>query len=450
MGEILGEYKRTLVSAGNVSQYNIPILSTIEINTVPGLELKENSTLHEENAFGGLINDVCDAARHQLGELQNYLEDKTDNISLPAYVRNAWDVALRCWNGSVKDVPWKSSMTKCMAWHPHRNMLAVAFQDHTVHVYEREAHDSTWYCSVLQHQFMRGITCLEWKKRARGMLAVGCKQGVCVWNIDNDPANRSVDPNICTSASMNYLCYPGHEDIISVAWDPTPASHLLAAASAISGTIVIYDIKTLTSNPLKRAGKGNVLMRWSPDGMWLFVATGEGTSRMWDTCRWRYKDLVNPPGLWVQAACWAPDSKNLFISMHGKSDIHVIYWTNSGPKEELLHRKLHSVKAPMEGMPSEVKTTGIKEIALSSRDGKRLAVIFDQSNSVALYTADVHALPALGVNSSLQLIGSTDLGVSDTSVSQPIRIAYSSCDSSGSTLAVLRKDGKISFIYQVA
>lgn len=61
-----------------------------------------------------------------------------------------------------------------LAWHPHRNMLAIAYQDDTVHIYKR-TDDNDWTCELLQHRFMKKITCLEWKMRARGTLAVGCR-----------------------------------------------------------------------------------------------------------------------------------------------------------------------------------------------------------------------------------------------------------------------------------
>lgn len=53
-------------------------------------------------------------------------------------------------------------------------MLAIAYQDDTVHIYKR-TDDNDWTCELLQHRFMKKITCLEWKKRARGTLAVGCR-----------------------------------------------------------------------------------------------------------------------------------------------------------------------------------------------------------------------------------------------------------------------------------
>lgn len=101
--------------------------------------------------------------------------------------------------------------------------------------------------------------------------------GVCVWNIGTETIEHNQEdpavPHYSTVASMNYLCYPGHKDISSVAWDPSPASHLLAVCSQTSGLLVIYDTLLLSSMPLKREGNGNRIVCWSPNGEWLYCAS---------------------------------------------------------------------------------------------------------------------------------------------------------------------------------
>ncbi|KAI8365194.1 WD40-repeat-containing domain protein [Radiomyces spectabilis] len=227
-----------------------------------------------------------------------------------------------------------------MAWHPHKEILAIANRNHDVYIYEREK--SQWTCKVLKHKFMIDITALAWKPKAGGTLAVGCRYGVCVWNFTAESAplqspQKGVQIKSASSSTMRYhpnawmkyLRTDGHEHIASLTWDPSPGSHLLAAVSANNSTLMIYDTLTLTGTPLKRYGKGNLLVRWSPDGDWLYVATSTGSIRIWETEHWTSTTYTNPPGLWVQAACWAPDSRSLFYSMRGKSDVHLLY--RSGP-----------------------------------------------------------------------------------------------------------------------
>ena len=69
----------------------------------------------------------------------------------------------------------KKDAIRSMAYHPHRNMIAFADENDIVYVYEKKENADGWSRKVLTHQFMRNITCIEWKKRARGTLAVGCQ-----------------------------------------------------------------------------------------------------------------------------------------------------------------------------------------------------------------------------------------------------------------------------------
>jgi hypothetical protein len=175
-----------------------------------------------------------------------------------------------------------------MAWHPHKRILAIGYQDNQVYVYQAE--NDHWKCQILRHEFMENITCIEWKDKAAGTLAVGCEKGVCVWRLENDNVSTSQfqtysnavptsvlssdstgsRPKFHPNASMSYLCYPDHHNISSVAWDPKPGSHLLAVASASCNTLVVYDTLLNRTHPLKRYGNGSILLRWSPNGKWLY------------------------------------------------------------------------------------------------------------------------------------------------------------------------------------
>lgn len=157
---------------------------------------------------------------------------------------------------------------QCMAWHHHLDSLAVVFNDNNVYVYEKKEHQ--WTCQVLSHPKMKGVTCIEWKKRSGGTLAIGCKQGVCIWTIEKRDPCQDTEPTFFSNASMEYVALDHLDYVSSLAWDPTPGSHLLAIASAASSTLIIHDILLNRTSYLKRYGKGNVLLRWSTSGEWLF------------------------------------------------------------------------------------------------------------------------------------------------------------------------------------
>ncbi|RCI02098.1 hypothetical protein CU098_006913 [Rhizopus stolonifer] len=268
-----------------------------------------------------------------------------------------------------------------MAWHPHQDILAIVDKHDDVYIYEK--HDTVWTCQVLRDIQMKDVTALEWKHRSAGTLAVGCKQGVCVWTIPRVATDQ--EPQFHPSASMVYLSYQGHDHVSSLAWDPTPGSHLLAVGSAVSNALVIYDMLLKRTHVLKRYGHGCIMLRWSPNGEWLFEGGSIGTSRMWDTKHWESKVISNPPGLWVQAACWAPDNRSLVFSMYGKSDLHVLFMSG---------KQIHSVvDHPLASLPVTTVTTESREqikaggvIRDISLDGSRLAIAFENTPLIALYS----------------------------------------------------------------
>jgi hypothetical protein len=67
----------------------------------------------------------------------------------------------------------RNAYIKAVAWHPHREVLAVAHQDDVLFVYQMEGHK--WTSKILSHEFMVDISCLEWKYRSAGTLAVGAR-----------------------------------------------------------------------------------------------------------------------------------------------------------------------------------------------------------------------------------------------------------------------------------
>ena len=114
-----------------------------------------------------------------------------------------------------------------------------------------------------------------------------------------------------------------------------------------------------------------------------------GTSRMWDTRNWTSKQIKNPTGLWIQAACWSPDNRTLLYSMCGKSDIHALFLSGDMVKSDLIDVKLCSSSLATLTTESGVKTEVggvIRDMSIDKRNGQRLAIVFEDSNLIALYT----------------------------------------------------------------
>ncbi|CAO3645300.1 unnamed protein product [Mucor hiemalis] len=347
---------------------------------------------------------------------------------------------------------------RSLAWHPHLDIVAVAHKDNGgVYVYEKQ--DDIWTCQVLFHEKMKSITCLEWKLRSSGTLAVGCKEGVCVWNLErNHSATIDSKPRYHPHAYMKYLTYPHQDYISSLTWDPTPGSHLLAVVSAVSNVLVIHDTLLDRTIPLKRYGKGNILLRWSPSGEWLFEGGSAGTSRMWDTSDWSSQQIKNPPGLWIQSACWAPDNRTLIYSMCGKSDIHALFLSGNSVKS-ILDIKILSTPATTVSTDSgnSVNVGGvIRDISIDQSKGERLVVAYEKSPLLALYSIkrvspldirqDDILFPIGYIRGAKTTYDCGSLNISPLENSTPLSVRFSSTYKNGAILAIAWNDGTISFV----
>ncbi|CAO3645862.1 unnamed protein product [Cunninghamella echinulata] len=388
---------------------------------------------------------------------------------------------------------------RCMAWHPHKPILAVAYKDHSVYIYEHDKENNKWICNVLKHDFMADITCMEWKQRSFGTLAVGCRSGVCVWYLVNknedvtlhervgnyapyryrNYANQLesvsllqhphtiLDPTIATSefqpnAWMQFLSTPDHYHVSGVAWDPSLSSQILAVTYATKNTIMMYDLLTLKHTPIKRYGKkGNCLLRWSPDGQLLYVASLDGSSRLWNTEDWTCTHFKNPTGLWVKTACWSPDSKGLYYSMIGKDDIHFLCRTTSSNKVDLWNIKALSTPPTEVNMKNGGKTAVggvIKELSIDPKHGNRLAISYEHCQLVALYLIKPLDMVSLSDRQTSHLVPIgylRGMNIDNTvNIVRPmlntnaVHISYSSSFEHGALLAVLWKNNHISFTTQ--
>jgi len=67
---------------------------------------------------------------------------------------------------------------------------------------------------------------------------------------------------------LQVLKYPGFSHISSLSWSPDGL--LLAVGSAVSNTIIVWDVAAKTPVSLSGAGgKGTILLIWSNDGSYL-------------------------------------------------------------------------------------------------------------------------------------------------------------------------------------
>lgn len=114
-----------------------------------------------------------------------------------------------------------------------------------------------------------------------------------------------------------------------------------------------------------------------------------GTSRMWDTRNWTSRQIKNPSGLWIQAACWSPDNRTLLYSMCGKSDIYALFLSGDIAKSGIIDVQIFSTPLTTLTTESGIKTDVggiIRDMSIDKRNGQRLAVAFENSSLIGLYS----------------------------------------------------------------
>jgi WD40 repeat protein len=164
----------------------------------------------------------------------------------------------------------KSSVPiKCISWHPFTSCFALAHSQDIVFIYNLSI--SSWMNHPLLHVKQTDIYCLAWRPNGATVLAVGSKNGICLWKISMDYPTLSSESKEEAHANcwMTLLEYPNHTNVSSLQW--SPCGRYLASGSLLDSSLVIWDVSTQTPTPLKRVGGGITCLSWSPKGDRLVV-----------------------------------------------------------------------------------------------------------------------------------------------------------------------------------
>ncbi|KAJ1914931.1 hypothetical protein IWQ60_008625 [Tieghemiomyces parasiticus] len=252
---------------------------------------------------------------------------------------------------------------RLLDWHPYRHLFAVSHVQDVVFLYDMEREG--WLSNCLVHPFQTDITCLAWHPRAGRTLAVGAREGVCLWRINldqtvsrtaRDPDPRAAAPPVLnldgsrgrlseTHASdgtargaihtghawLEFLRFPGFDHVSSLAWDPT--GRYLAVGSATSGAILIWDVATATATPLRRVPSPTVRLAWSPNGQHLCSTHTNRQLRVWDVSEWRSATWSDFPDH-VAHIAWAPDSRCVYFALHASAAVYHLVLRRSAPALE--------------------------------------------------------------------------------------------------------------------
>ncbi|CAG8504058.1 11785_t:CDS:10 [Diversispora eburnea] len=297
-----------------------------------------------------------------------------------------------------------------LAWHPYVSIFAIAHKDDAIFLYDLRT--ETWFPEILENELLqKDITCMSWKPLGGNILAVGCKNGICLWEISLE--QKKVSKN-----------GPFRFD----AWMPD-GSIILWNTSSGNGTILTTNRKV-------------AFLSWSPIGEILF------SSSLWTS------KIINAPTPFrrpVQTACWTKDGRVLFLSFCEDQCIRSLSITPNLDVEWL----------PEEYISFSIECAGrtVKQLAIDPT-GERLVVCFKDTPLLVVFHAKQPSLVPRGSNllSGQGIVRGPkwrEPGEGDTTgetffMNKPdpkaVSINFAKHFMKGALLSLIWEDGQISFL----
>eukprot|EP00898_Chlorokybus_atmophyticus_P001074 jgi/Chlat1/1968/Chrsp158S02280 len=276
-----------------------------------------------------------------------------------------------------------SGVARAMAWHPHQLRLAIcpATAD-PVLLYDLEQASSS--PATLVHKLQREVTIVAWRPHAAATVAVGCREGVCLWQVSLAGGamrrrGRTAD------ASMEFLHCFRRLQVTALCW--SPCGRLLATASVRSPTIVIWDVSCREAARVRQAFAGIHLLEWSPQGDYLISGHVDGTFRIWETRSWTSEKWSNGGAL--VSVQWAPDGRMALLAVQSLQ-LGALHFSRDPPALEalLLPLEFTELAVHFSDDTGKCQLSAVRLLAWD-RHGDRLAVAFSGSGVgtevVALY-----------------------------------------------------------------
>ncbi|KAF9166981.1 hypothetical protein DFQ26_006245 [Actinomortierella ambigua] len=290
--------------------------------------------------------------------LQYYKEYAPDNID--RYRKFALELIQSSTRRStLEDLQKDKTQPRCIraiAMHPHLQLMAVAFWNNSVWVYDLS--QDNWCSAGLSHQSQTDVSILEWKPMSGVVLAVGCAEGVTLWSVyrtaestatagallstrvaDVDAYTKGAPSQILSesfslptratnhgkeSAWMDPLRLPQLPSIDFITWDPL--GEQFAAASVVKSVVLIHDMATRRTTALQNGPGPVTTLKWSPAGDRLLVSYLWGSARIYSTITWEYVVLQEGFEGSIQSACWTPDGYNLIYALRDSNELRAAHF----------------------------------------------------------------------------------------------------------------------------
>ncbi|KAJ2467098.1 hypothetical protein GGI02_004151, partial [Coemansia sp. RSA 2322] len=305
----------------------------------------------------------------------------------------------------------------CIAWHPHRSLVAIAHRaTDTIFLYDL-AHDS-WCPNILQNVYMQGITSMAWQPNCGYALAVGSTNGACLWSMlptshSQQPADSLEAPGLSTmqfSAWMTLMSFPpldkahgfparlplqdkltfyrSASSVSALAF--SPCGQWLATGHQTHGHLTLWDVALGSATPIRRVGGGSrhsaLQVGFSPNGRYLVSTHANGQMRLWETESWTSRVWSDFKAN-VSKFAWSPDSRSLFFATVGSSEIYALALYKAPPSLEAEVTVVSSFEAHATATSDDCEDAerirvggAIKSLALDPK-GQRLVVGFDDDSA---------------------------------------------------------------------
>lgn len=312
-----------------------------------------------------------------------------------------------------------------LEWHPYLQIVAVA-KESSVYFYNANAQE--WDGRVLEHRLQQNIKCLDWAPNSGGILAIGCENGLFLWDAKQN-----------SSCLLDMLQYTPNMSVDCLSWSPD--GRLIATASLDGTSVHIWDVtlrkytrlKTLSLYPIK-------LIKWSPNGRYLFASTVASPFFIWECQTWRFQKWVSGDGHCV-AASWSPNSDCILLAFDRQSAIFPLVMRNT--RQTLAEIDLLTsidiskteYNSP-DGSISQSVGGVVQEIAWDPT-GERLVISFcDIKSPVALYS--VSGQSKLEISPRGFIRGPENAGAA-------VRLGFCKSYSSGALLSICWSNGQLNF-----
>jgi aladin len=163
-----------------------------------------------------------------------------------------------------------------------------------------------WKLPECSFEYQKNIECMEWRPYSGHQLAVGCDNGIILWNMDlksmstydstlNEKVYFKYHYGTCSWVEC-FLTFPHHRPICDLSW--SSCGRYLASCSFKDSALLIWDMIYQIGTPLRRIERSMYLCKWSPKGNYLFSSSLSCILRVWETThfsseRWSGSDYCH-------------------------------------------------------------------------------------------------------------------------------------------------------------